>query len=115
MEAPGVAMCTIYQENICGIFGEREFMVRTSSSRIKELAERMQARGIKPEWEVFSLEDMVQDVARSIRIGLDKPPYFINIVLGVNAFQGALPYTPRILQMMVDHLPADSVFNVSAI
>lgn len=115
MEAPGAEMCTLDAQTICATFGEREILVPTSPSRIKELAERMQARGIKPEWEVFSLEDMVQDVTRSIRIGLDKPPYFINIVLGVNAFQGALPYTPRILQMMVDHLPADSVFNVSAI
>jgi uncharacterized protein (DUF849 family) len=35
--------------------------------------------------------------------------------LGVNAFQGALPYTPKILQTMVDHLPSKSIFNVSAI
>ena len=29
--------------------------------------------------------------------------------------QGALPYTPKILQMMVEHLPKNVVFNVSAI
>ena len=26
-----------------------------------------------------------------------------------------MPYTPKILQIMVDHLPKDTVFNVSAI
>jgi uncharacterized protein (DUF849 family) len=46
---------------------------------------------------------------------LDEAPHFVNIVLGVNAFQGALPYSPRILQTMVDHLPQTSVFNVSGI
>jgi 3-keto-5-aminohexanoate cleavage enzyme len=75
----------------------------------------MQQRGIKPEWEVFSLEDMVQDVNRMIEEKLDDPPYFVNIVLGVNAFQGALPYTPKILQLMVDHVPKGAIFNVSAI
>ncbi|HKU24749.1 MAG TPA: 3-keto-5-aminohexanoate cleavage protein, partial [Candidatus Sulfotelmatobacter sp.] len=65
--------------------------------------------------EVFGLSDIVQDVSRALKEGLDEPPYFVNIVLGVNAFQGALPYSPKILQTMVDHLPKDSVFNVSAI
>ncbi|MCK9512685.1 MAG: 3-keto-5-aminohexanoate cleavage protein [Pigmentiphaga sp.] len=115
MEAPGAEMCTLDAQTICASFGSREILVPTSPSRIRILAERMRERGIKPEWEVFSLEDIVQDVARSIAEGLDEPPYFINIVLGVNAFQGALPYTPRILQTMVDHLPRDAIFNVSAI
>ena len=32
-----------------------------------------------------------------------------------SGFQGALPYTPKILQIMVDFLPPQSVFFVSAI
>ena len=115
MEAPGAEMCTLDAQTICASFGGKEILVPTTPTRITELAEKMRERGIKPEWEVFSLEDIVQDVARAIKNGLDKAPYFINIVIGVNAFQGALPYTPRILQMMVDHLPADSLFNVSGI
>jgi 3-keto-5-aminohexanoate cleavage enzyme len=59
---------------------------------------------------------MLQDVKTLIEAGLDEPPYFINMVLGCDrAFQGALPYSPKILQMMVDHLPKDAIFNVSAI
>jgi uncharacterized protein (DUF849 family) len=115
MEAPGAEMCTLDAQTICASFGGKEILVPTTPKRTRQLAEMMRQRGIKPEWEVFSLEDIVQDVARAIKEGLDEPPYFINIVLGVNAFQGALPYTPKILQLMVDHLPKDCVFNVSAI
>ncbi len=40
----------------------------------------------------------------------------MNIVLnGHLGFQGALPYTPKILQMMVESLPENCIFNVSAI
>ena len=115
MEAPGAEMCTLDGQTICASFGGKEILVPTTPTRIRELAQKMKARGIKPEWEVFSLEDIVQDVGRAIAEGLDEAPYFINLVLGVNAFQGALPYTPKILQLMVEHLPKDSVFNVSAI
>ncbi|MGF6700707.1 hypothetical protein OKW38_005384 [Paraburkholderia sp. MM5496-R1] len=41
-------------------------------------------------WPV-SLADFVQDVQRAINEGLDDAPHFINIVIGANAFQGALP------------------------
>jgi uncharacterized protein (DUF849 family) len=115
MEAPGAEMCTLDAQTICASFGDKEILVPTTPRRTRELARKMKQRGIKPEWEVFSLEDIVQDVSRMIEERLDDPPYFINIVLGVNAFQGALPYTPRILQLMVDHLPKGAVFNVSAI
>jgi 3-keto-5-aminohexanoate cleavage enzyme len=69
----------------------------------------------QPEWEVFGLADIVQDVRRSINEGLDEAPHLIKIVIGANAFQGALPYTPKLLQTIVDHLPAKTVFNVSTI
>lgn len=115
MMAPGAEMCTLDAQTICATFGDKEILVPTTPKRTRQLAQMMMERGIKPEWEVFSLEDIIQDVSRAIAAGLDKAPYFINIVLGVNAFQGALPYTPKILQMMVEHLPKDTVFNVSGI
>jgi uncharacterized protein (DUF849 family) len=115
MEAPGAEMCTLDAQTICASIGDKEILVPTTPRRTRQLAKMMQQRGIKPEWEVFSLEDMVQDVNRMIEERLDDPPYFVNIVLGVNAFQGALPYTPKILQLMVDHLPKGAIFNVSAI
>jgi 3-keto-5-aminohexanoate cleavage enzyme len=115
MEAPGAELCTLDAQTICASFGDKEILVPTTPKRTRQLANMMKQRGIKPEWEVFSLEDIVQDVNRMIEEEVDEPPYFINIVLGVNAFQGALPYTPRILQLMVDHLPKGAIFNVSAI
>jgi 3-keto-5-aminohexanoate cleavage enzyme len=115
MQGEGVEMCTLDAQTVIASFDRKEILVATPPTRIRQIAEMMKARGIKPEWEVFGLADIVQDVKRAIDDGLDDAPHFINIVIGANAFQGALPYTPRLLQAMVDHLPARSVFNVSAI
>ncbi|HKR42794.1 MAG TPA: 3-keto-5-aminohexanoate cleavage protein [Paraburkholderia sp.] len=115
MQGDGVEMCTLDAQTVIASFGGKEILVATPPSRIRQIAEMMKERGIKPEWEVFGLADIVQDVQRAITEGLDDAPHFINIVIGANAFQGALPYTPRLLQTMVDHLPRNTVFNVSAI
>jgi 3-keto-5-aminohexanoate cleavage enzyme len=115
MQGDGVEMCTLDAQTVIASFNGKEILVATPPSRIRQIAEMMSERGIKPEWEVFGLADIVQDVQRAINEGLDDAPHFINIVIGANAFQGALPYTPRLLQTMVDHLPRNTVFNVSAI
>jgi 3-keto-5-aminohexanoate cleavage enzyme len=118
MEAQPVKpeMCTLDAHTVCASFGGKEILVTTTPRRSRQLAEMMKARGIKPEWEVFSLAHILQDVSTLIAEGLDEAPYFINMVLGGHrAFQGGLPYTPKILQMLVEHLPAKSIFNVSAI
>jgi 3-keto-5-aminohexanoate cleavage enzyme len=114
MEA-GAEMCTLDPTTIIANFEGKEILMNTSPSRCRELATKMKQKGIKPEWEVFSPTHLLQDVQACIAAGLDEPPYFINFVLNVNAFQGALPYTPKILQQMVDMMPKDAVFNVSAI
>jgi uncharacterized protein (DUF849 family) len=114
MEA-GAEMCTLDPTTIIANFEGKEILMNTSPSRCRELATKMKQKGIKPEWEVFSPTHLLQDVQACIAAGLDEPPYFINFVLNVNAFQGALPYTPKILQQMVDMMPKDVVFNVSAI
>ncbi|GJH19049.1 3-keto-5-aminohexanoate cleavage protein [Caballeronia novacaledonica] len=115
MQGDGVEMCTLDAQTVIASFEGKEILVATPPSRIRQIAGMMKERGIKPEWEVFGLADIVQDVQRALNEGLDDAPHFINIVIGANAFQGALPYTPRLLQTMVDHLPAHTVFNVSAI
>jgi 3-keto-5-aminohexanoate cleavage enzyme len=114
MEA-GAEMCTLDPTTIIASFEEREILMNTSPERCRQLATMMKERSIKPEWEVFSPTHLLQDVQACIEAELDEPPYFINFVLGVNAFQGALPYTPKILQQMVDMMPKDAIFNVSAI
>ena len=115
MEA-GAEMCTLDATTIIATFGGQELLMHTSPQRSRQLAELMMARGIKPEWEVFSQSHIVQDVATLTAAGLDRVPYFVNIVLGTDrAFQNAMPYSPRILQSMVDLLPPGAIFGVTGI
>jgi uncharacterized protein (DUF849 family) len=111
----GAEMCTLDSHTIIASFGGKELLLNTAPSRCLELAQKMQQKGIKPEWEVFNPAHILQDATTLIKAGYDKNPFF-NIVLNCDrAFQGALPYTPRILQMMVDLLPENSVFCTSGI
>ena len=112
----GAEMCTLDPTTIIASFEGREILVNTSPTRCRELAEGMKKRGIKPEWEVFSPTHLFQDVMTLLKEGYDEPPYFINFVLGADrGFQGAMPYSPKILQEMVDLMPENAIFNVSAI
>lgn len=111
----GAEMCTFDPHMQCMHRGDLELLLDTSWSRCLELADAMQARGIKPEWEVMSLSDLnwVKDL---IGLGYDKPPHYINIVLGTNKLMsGATPYSPRNLQRFVEDLPENSLFCVSGI
>lgn len=115
MDGQGVEMATLDAHSLCATFGGKEIVVVTSPTRCRFLAEEMKKRGVKPEWECFSVPHM-QDPVKLIEAGLDKPPYFFNFVLGATrGFQGGMPYTPRVLQEMVDYLPDDSMFCVSGI
>lgn len=112
----GAEMCTLDPTTIIATFEGREILMNTSPTRCRELATKMKEKGIKPEWEVFSPTHLLQDVMTLLKDGLDEPPHFINFVLGAGrGFQGAMPYTPKILQAMVDLMPANAAFNVSAI
>lgn len=112
----GADMCTMDAITFTAAMGGREVLMNTPPSRGREMARLMKARGIKPEWEAFSPTHLLQDSRTLIAEGFDTAPYCFNICLGLDRmFQGALPYTPKILQWMVDLLPAQSVFNVSAI
>ncbi|RQN33894.1 BKACE family enzyme [Paraburkholderia tropica] len=115
MEA-GAEMCTLDACTFVASFGGKEVLLNTSPSRCRILAEEMKKRGIKPEWEVFSPTHIVQDVTSLIQLGLDEPPYVINMVMNAHrGFQNAMPYNPKSLQYMVDLLPTDSIFCVSGI
>jgi uncharacterized protein (DUF849 family) len=115
MEA-GAEMCTLDATTIIASYGGKELLMHTSPERSKFLADEMKKRGIKPEWEVFSPTHIVQDVAALTAAGFDDEPYYVNIVLGAHrGFQNAMPYSPRILQSMVDLLPKGSIFGVSGI
>lgn len=115
MEA-GAEMCTLDPTTIIATYEGREILMNTSPERCKILATEMQKRGIKPEWEVFSPTHLLQDVQACLDAGLDTKPYFVNFVLNVHrGFQGAMPYTPKVLQDMVGMMPEGAIFNVSSI
>jgi 3-keto-5-aminohexanoate cleavage enzyme len=112
----GAEMCTFDGVTVVDTVGDKEVVVITSPSRCDTLIKRMTDQGIKPEWEVFSPEHIIQDVTRLIQKGYDKPPYYINMVLGgEKGFQGAMPYSHEILAAMVRHLPPQSIWCVSGI
>jgi 3-keto-5-aminohexanoate cleavage enzyme len=101
MQGEGVEMCTLDAQTVIASFGGKEILVATPPSWIRQIATMMKARGIKPEWEVFSPAHIVQDATTLIEEGHDSEPYFINLVMNVHrAFQNAMPYSPRNLQQM---------------
>jgi len=114
-EAPHCEMVTFDCHTIMAQFHGRNLLMVTESERCTQMAELFRKKGVKPEWEVFSLAHILQDTTSLIQSGFDQPPYYVNMVLNAVGFQGGYPYTPKILQMMVDHLPKDSIFCVSAI
>jgi 3-keto-5-aminohexanoate cleavage enzyme len=112
----GAEMCTLDATTLNLSFEGREILMDTPLTKGRELAAGMKARGIKPEWEVFSPTHILQDTTTLIEEGLDEAPYFINLVMNVHRnFQNAMPFSPRHLQMMVDTLPKGAIFCVSGI
>jgi 3-keto-5-aminohexanoate cleavage enzyme len=114
-DSPLCEMATFDGHTIMAMFNDRKLLMVTEPDRCTEMAELFKKTNIKPEWEVFSLAHILQDTTRLIEAGYDKPPYYVNMVLGAMGFQGGYPYTPKILQTMVDHLPNKSIFCVSGI
>ena len=112
----GAEMATFDGMTFADVHGGKEILVVTTPSRCEALAKRFQERGVKPEWEVFGPQHILQDVTRLIEKGYDKPPYYINMVLGADrGFQGAMPYSHDILAAMIRMLPPQSIFCVSGI
>lgn len=116
IDGVGCEMATLDSHTIAASFEDKEMLVTTTPKRTRWLLEEMTKRGIKPEWEVFDLGHILSDFTALAAEGLDTKPYYCNIVLGGHrAFQGGLPYTPKILQLLVDHLPDGTVWGVSGI
>ena len=98
-----------------GLVGGREILASNSPSQIAKGAGIMKERGIKPEMEVYNLS-MMTDVEALIEQGLLEKPYYVNFVFGMNKiFRSDVPYSPKMLLFSVEHLPPDSIFNVSAV
>jgi 3-keto-5-aminohexanoate cleavage enzyme len=82
-------------------------------SQIESWAKILLDSGIKPEMEVYS-HSMFVDVVNLIEKQLIKPPYFVNLVLGMT-HQGALQANTKNLMSLIDYLPPNTVFNVSGV
>jgi 3-keto-5-aminohexanoate cleavage enzyme len=112
----GAEMCTLDPTTIIASYGGKELLMHTSPERCRFLAVEMKKRGIKLEWEVFRANHIIQDVSTLLAEGLDDEPAYVNIVLNVHrGFQRAMPYTPKVLQNMVDCLPKGCIFGVSGV
>ncbi|MDD2426596.1 MAG: 3-keto-5-aminohexanoate cleavage protein [Eubacteriales bacterium] len=95
----------------CGTlnFGGDEIFVNTENMII-EFAARMHERNIMPELECFD-KSMIDMALRLHKKGYIKAPLHFNLVLGVN---GGISATPRDLLFLVESLPEDATFTVSA-
>ncbi len=111
----GAEIVTLNAMTVLATLAGRETLLTASPRRARIFAQRLRDRGIKPEWEAFSPAHLMQDMRTLTAEGLDLAPHIVNLCLGFDhVFQGAMPYSPKILQMMVELLPAGSVFSVAA-
>jgi len=74
---------------------------------------RMNELGIKPELEVYS-HAMMREVYSIVERGILKPPYYIDIVLGMR-YQGACDATPKIFTQIADLMPKGTIINCAAV
>jgi 3-keto-5-aminohexanoate cleavage enzyme len=78
---------------------------------IQGLAEKMLARGIRPELEAFDL-GMINYAKYLIKKGLIRPPHYFNLILGNIACAQANLLS---LGLMVNELPPDSLWSVGGV
>ena len=88
-------------------------MFVNTHSDIEFVAREMLKRNIKPEMEIYH-HGMFREVNHVIVNKLVERPYYVNFVLGM-AYQGAVEATAENLFTLKQLLPADTIFNVSAI
>lgn len=96
----------------CGTcnFGGDDIFVNTENM-IKDFAQKMNARSIKPEVEVFD-KGMVDMAIRLNKKGFIKSPMHFDFVMGVN---GGISGTPRDLVFMVGSIPEGSTWTVAGV
>ncbi len=96
----------------CGTcnFGGDDIFVNTENM-IKDFGEKMIARNIKPECEVFD-KSMIDMAARLSKKGYVKTPIHFDFVMGVN---GGISGEPRDLVFMAGSIPAGSTWTVAGV
>ena len=81
-------------------------------SEIEQTARRAQEMGVKPELAVLNFA-CLEEIENLIAKGLVDKPYYLGLGLNLSA-QGTLRGTPKNLMALVDRLPSDAIFTVSA-
>jgi 3-keto-5-aminohexanoate cleavage enzyme len=110
----GAEMASLSLQTVVAVGGGDEILFRNTPSGQDALAKAMREKNIKPELEVWGLSEVGTDLPRLINTGVDRPPHLTNLLMGYDAaFRGAIGYSPKILQLLVDMLPANCQFNVS--
>lgn len=96
----------------CGTcnFGGDDIFVNTENTII-EFAQKMNARGIKPEIEVFD-KGMIDMALRLHKKGYIKAPMHFDFVMGVN---GGISGEPRDLVFMRESIPAGATFTTAGV
>lgn len=96
----------------CGTcnFGGDDIFVNTENM-IKDFGEKMIARNIKPEVEVFD-KGMIDMAVRLNKKGYIKSPMHFDFVMGVN---GGISGTPRDLVFMAGSIPEGSTWTVAGV
>ncbi len=96
----------------CGTcnFGGDDIFVNTENM-IKDFGEKMIARNIKPEVEVFD-KGMIDMAIRLNKKGFIKSPMHFDFVMGVN---GGISGEPRDLVFMAGSIPAGSTWTVAGV
>jgi len=96
----------------CGTcnFGGDEIFINTENMII-DFAQKMNARGIKPEVECFD-KGMIDTAIRMNKKGIILSPMHFDFVLGVN---GGISAQPRDLVFMTESIPAGSTWTAAGI
>jgi len=111
---PEMASLDITFPRMITFAGQEQFNV-TTRAEIEHGAKAMIERGIKPELEVFS-PVVMDDVFSLAEKGLLKKPYWVSLVMGMHRINRAyMPYSPKLLVLLIDMLPPDAMFTVLGI
>lgn len=103
-------MASLNMGTLVRTFGEAAGTVwMNTRADIEGFVNRMNQFGVKPEMEVYNLA-MLEEVEILLKKGLMKPPYNVNLILGM-AYQGALSTDHTLFSTYLQYLPENCYFN----
>ena len=107
-------MCSLDTSLITTIWGDLSFIYRWERDWLKKQASRMIELGIKPEIEAFNMESIEDIFQHLVPAGVLEDPVSMTFVMGMNKVsQGAISYTQKNHDFMIDMLPKDRYVNWS--